>query len=204
MDELHPIYDAKLSSTEISVFDLETTGLSSSKNRIIQVAIVQIAGGQIVDDGWDQFVHPGEDHLPLTDIVSNLTGITEADLEGQPDMSLVIEEFDQRVGMRFVAGHNVAGFDLKFMRKAEERHDAELQLDYYVDTLKLMRKLHPDLDSHNLASSAAHYGLEVDSDSLHNALVDTRLTAALLLKQIDELKDKGVETFDQMLNFLTG
>ena len=199
---LHPIFDARLDAAEIAVFDLETTGLSSSKNRVIQMAIVQVADGRILDGGWSQFVHPGEDHLPLTDIVKGITKIDDNDLKGQPSMAEVIVEFDKRVGEKFVAGHNIASFDLRFMRKAEERHSVELQTDYYVDTIKLMRKLHPDIESHNLATSARYYGLDVDEEKLHNALVDTKLTAELMLKQFEELAAKNVRTFGQMLTFL--
>lgn len=203
MSELHPIFDAKLSETAISVFDLETTGLSSSKNRVIQMAIVQVEQAKILDAGWSQFVHPGDDHLPLTDKVTELTKITDGDLVGQPDMSAAIVLFGERVEERFVAGHNIGSFDLKFMRKAEARYGVELQTDYYIDTIKLMRKLHPDLENHKLATCAKFYGLEVDTNNLHNALVDTKLTAELLLKQIEELSENDVSNFGDMLTFLS-
>ena len=199
----HPIFDAVLLEMPIAVFDLETTGVSSSKDRIIQIAVVPVEAGAVSDEGWDQLVHPGDDHLPLSPFISDLTKITDADLVGQPSMAEVALEFDALVGEKVVAGHNVAAFDLRFMRKVEDRHQLELQTDYYVDTMRLMRKLHPDLENHRLPTCAAYYGLEVDEDGLHNALVDTKLTADLMLKQFEELSGKGVRTFEQMLGFLT-
>ena len=48
----HPLYDKSLKELKISVFDLETTGLYASRDRIIQVAVVPIDANAITNDGW--------------------------------------------------------------------------------------------------------------------------------------------------------
>ena len=199
----HPLYDTPLNELAISVFDLETTGLFAHKDRIIQVAVVQIDQNELEDSEWMQLVHPGDDHLPLKEIVVNLTGITDDRLEGQPDMGEVLTMFDNIVGTRVVAGHNVKNFDLKFLKKAEARHGIDVQSDYYIDTLKLMRKLHPAMSGHKLFQCGDHYGIPYDANALHDALEDTKLCAKVLLAQIAELEDKGVVTFDDMINYLS-
>ncbi|MEL6503580.1 MAG: 3'-5' exonuclease [Pseudomonadota bacterium] len=199
----HPLYDTPLKELDISVFDLETTGLFAHRDRIIQVAVVQVDQNEVEDGGWMQLVHPGDDHLPLKDIVVDLTGITDDRLEGQPDMGEVLATFDGIVGTRVVAGHNVKNFDLKFIKKAESRHGIDVQSDYYIDTLKLMRKLHPQLPGHKLFQCGDHYGIPYDENALHDALEDTKLCAKVLLAQIAELEEKDVITFDDMINFLT-
>lgn len=199
----HPLYDKPLAELEISVFDLETTGLFAGRDRIIQVAVVQIDANALSGQEWMQHVYPGDDFIPLDDIIVDLTGITDAKLQGQPEMGEVLAEFDNLVGTRVVAGHNVKNFDLKFIKKAETRHGIDVQSDYYIDTLKLMRKLHPELPRHKLKDCGDFYGIEYDEDALHDALEDTRLCANVLLAQIEELAAKGVVTFDDMINFLT-
>ena len=199
----HPLYDESLDKLAISVFDIETTGLFSSHNRIIQIAVVPIDNGKITDDGWVQLVHPGDSHLPLKQIIVDLTGITDDRLNGQPSMDEVIQQFDALVGTRIVAGHNIKAFDLNFMRKAEQRHGIDVQTDYYIDTLILMRKLHPELESHKLKDCGEFYDIDFDEARLHDALEDTKLTAKVLIAQINELKDKDVDTFEDMIRFLS-
>ena len=199
----HPLYDKPLKDLEVAVFDLETTGLYAGHDRIIQVAVVKVDSATVSEDGWEQKVYPGEDRLPLSDIVTKLTGITGDDLEGKPMMDSVLADFDSIVGTRVVAGHNVKNFDLKFIKKAEIRHEIDVQSDYYIDTLKLMRKLHPELPSHKLAKCGDHYGIEYDQDRLHDALEDTSLCAKVLVAQINELAGQGVITFDDMIKYLS-
>lgn len=198
----HPLYDTPLNELDISVFDLETTGLFAHRDRIIQVAVVQIDQNEVEDDGWMQLVHPGSDHLPLKDIVVELTGITDQRLQGQPEMGEVLAAFDEIVGTRVVAGHNIKNFDLKFIKKAEARHGIDVQSDYYIDTLKLMRKLYPDLSGHKLFQCGDYYGIPYDEGSLHDALEDTKLCAKVLLAQIADLEERNINTFDDMIKFL--
>jgi len=198
----HPLFDKPLKEMDIAVFDLETTGLYPHSDRIIQVAVVTVDAAQIGGDGWMQLVHPGDDHLPLKQKIVELTGITDERLIGQPDMAEVLRTFDDIVGTRVVAGHNVKTFDLRFIRRAEMRHGIDVQSDYYIDTLKLMQKLHPELDGHKLFECGDFYGIDYDESALHDALADTELCARVLLAQIQELQTKGVVTFEDMIRFL--
>jgi len=202
MSELHPIYDAKLAAMDIAVFDLETTGLLPSKHAIVQVAAVKVNQSEIGDD-WMSFVDPGAEHRPIPGFIQDFTGIQDDQLNGAPNLKSMMGRFDDFVGTRIVAGHNVGRFDLGFIRRAEVRTGVEVQSDYFIDTLKLMRRLHPDLESKKLAACGTFYGIDFDASSLHDALADTRLGAQVMLKQFDDLQDRGVETFSDMLQFLS-
>jgi DNA polymerase-3 subunit alpha (Gram-positive type) len=198
----HPLFDKPLKEMNIAVFDLETTGLYPHKDRIIQIAVVTVDAAEIEGNGWMQLVHPGDAHLPLRKKIVELTGITDERLKGQPGMAEVLRTFGDIVGTRVVSGHNVKTFDLGFIRRAEMRHGIDVQSDYYIDTLKLMQKLHPELDGHKLFECGDFYGIDYDPNALHDALADTRLCARVLLAQIEELKTKGVDTFEDMIRFL--
>jgi len=199
----HPLYDLKLSEIEISVFDLETTGFHPGKDQVIQIALVPVSNGQLVDDSWMRYVNPGEDHLPIPDWLSEFTGISNSDLNKASGMSDIIKEFDELVGTTIVAGHNIKGFDLKFMKKAEQKYGVDIQLTYFIDTLVLMRKLHPELKSRKLADCGRFYEIEFQDNDLHDALADTRLTAEVMLAQFKELENLGVRTFGEMLDFVS-
>lgn len=202
MSEPHPIFDARLDEMEIAVFDLETTGLRSHSERIIQVAVVHVTANTI-DGEWETFVNPGEDFLPLKPKITELTGIETDDLTGAPDEAQMMAGLSSFVGDRIIAGHNIKFFDIPFVVRAERRTGIDVQTQYYIDTIKLMRRLHPDLGAHTLAASADHYGLPFSAADLHNAMVDTRLTAQVMLKQIEDLSARGVTTFSEMITFLS-
>jgi len=201
----NPLFETRLNEMKIAVFDLETTGLFPSLDRIIQIALVPITDGQIEDETahreWK--VNPGEEHLPLEPIVRDLTGLSADVLRDQRRIEEVLPEFGEAVGRRVVAGHNVKQFDLPFVRRAETRVGIDVQSDYYIDTLKIARKLRPDQAGHKLADCATAYGIDYDENSLHDALVDTRLCAQVLLRQIDDLAGRDVHRFGDMIRFLS-
>lgn len=201
MPDLNPLFDEPLSEMNIAVFDIETSGLYPSSHRIIQIATVSVSALQIGAE-YDSLVNPGEEHLPLEDIIVNLTGISTDDLREAPDITTVLQKFQSNVGTNVVAGHNVEGFDLPFIRRAEQRTGIEVQSDYYIDTLKLAYRLQEN-GPRTLADCARYYGLEVDDDALHNALVDTHLCGQLLVEQIKDLKSQEVNTFGEMIRFLS-
>ncbi|QDU42863.1 DNA polymerase III PolC-type [Symmachiella dynata] len=199
-----PLYETKLAELEVAVFDLETSGLMPSKHRIIQIAVVLFDQGQPTNNAnndWVQLVFPGEEHLPLEDVIVELTGIDTESLRGQPTIDTVLTEFDQLVNERVVSGHNVKRFDLPFIRRAESHTRIDVQSDFYIDTLLLAQKLHPGRP-HKLADEGRHYGIDFDEEELHDALADTRLCAQVLAEQIKELADHNVQTFGDMIDWL--
>lgn len=198
-----PLYNTHLSELEIAVFDLETTGLMPSKDQIIQVAVVLFNQGQPVDTetDWMQLVFPGDDHLPLEDIVTELTGITTDSLRDQPSIDAVLKDFDGLVGRRIVSGHNIKRFDLPFIRRAESHTGIDVQSDFYIDTLMLAKKLHPGRP-HKLSDEGRYYGIDFNEDDLHDALADTRLCAQVLAAQIKELNDLDITTFGDIIDWL--
>ena len=202
MSEFHPIYDAKLVEMDIAVFDLETTGLFPSHHAIIQIASVHVDSASIAGD-WMDFVNPGDDHRPIPSFIEEFTGIKDTQLDAAPDLSTAMSRFNDFVKLRIVAGHNVKNFDLKFIRRAESATGIDVQSDYYIDTLTIMRRLHPDLKSKKLVDCGKFYEIDFDPDSLHDALADTQLGAQVMIKQFAELKDRNVQTFSEMVEFLS-
>lgn len=200
-EEPRSIFDSKLIDLAISVFDLETTGLYAHKDAIIQVAVVNVEAGEI-DAEWMDYVNPGQSHRPLSEFITGFTGINDSQLTNAPTLVQAMQKFDEFVGTRIVAGHNIANFDLNFIRRAEAKTGVEVQSFYYIDTLKIMRSLHPEIPSKKLLDCGRFYEIDFNEDELHDALADTRLGASVMLKQFEDLASRGIVTFSDMLDFV--
>jgi DNA polymerase III epsilon subunit family exonuclease len=194
------ILEQPLDRFNIAVFDIETTGLLPDRDHILQIALVHIRNGQLTGIQHEWKIDPG-DQITIPQEVLRLTGLSEPELRAAPPLAEVFPQFHRAVGNAVLAGHNVKYFDLPFIRAAKR----QLAIDtprYYIDTLLLARRLRPAQPNHRLATCAREYGLSFDPGVLHDALADTRLCARLLLHQIKEMRDKGIVTFGDLINFL--
>ncbi|HWL41344.1 MAG TPA: 3'-5' exonuclease [Ilumatobacter sp.] len=157
-----------------AVVDIETSGLKPHRHRILQVALVTVADGKIVDEWvslvrlrWWQRVGPRRVH-----------GISRSTLRGAPELADVLADFARRLdGATFVA-HNVK-FDWAFLERSARRARIALPDAPKVDTLWLSRQLDPDRQLfHGLAAVAERYG--ITNERPHDALHDARTTAQIL------------------------
>ena len=98
---------------EFVAFDLETTGLSSKTDTIIEIGAVIMKDGQEIDR-FQTFVDPGRKLEPK---IIELTGITDAMLLGAPKIEEVLPKFLEFVGDRVLVAHN-SDFDTGFIRAA--------------------------------------------------------------------------------------
>ena len=129
---------------EYVAFDLETTGLSSQHDTIIEIGAAIMKRDQVIDT-FQTFVDPGRRLLPK---IIELTGITDQMLEGAPSIEEVLPKFLDFVGGRPLCAHN-ADFDIGFITAACERLELPFQ-PTYVDTLILAQNLMPDLGKYKL------------------------------------------------------
>ncbi len=157
-----------------AVVDIETSGLSVRRHRILQIACVTVEDGRVVDEwvslvrlGWLRRVGPRQVH-----------GLSRRDLRGAPRPAAVLTELARRLdGATFVA-HNVR-FDWPFLVRAARRARVQLPAAPQLDTLWLSRQLDPERQLlHGLAAVAERYGIV--NERPHDALHDARTTAALL------------------------
>ena len=93
-------------------FDIETTGLSSEKDEIIEIGAVKFMGAKTIDE-MQMFVNPGR---KLDRFITNLTGIEDRDLLEGATPTHAIAALTSFVGTCPVVGHNIS-FDLSFLGK---------------------------------------------------------------------------------------
>lgn len=169
---------------EYVAFDLETTGLSSHTDTIIEIGAVKMKNGQEIDR-FQTFVAPGR---KLDQKIVDLTGITDAMLVGAPKIEEVLPQFLEFVGDRVLVAHN-SDFDTGFIRAACEK----LGLPYgytAADTLILSQNLLPQLNKFKLDIVANALSLP---EFNHHRAADDALTCGLimanLLKQLEDEHD---------------
>ena len=182
---VHGTQDMPL-NTEFVAFDLETTGLSSRNDRIIEIGAVLIKDGKEIDR-FQTFVDP---QVPLEKKTTELTGITDAMLRGAPKIEEALPKFLAFVGDRVLVAHN-ADFDTGFIRAACSR----LGLAYTftsADTLILAQNLMPQLGKHKLDVVAN--ALSLPEFNHHRAADDAVICGQIMSRFVSMLADMGVHT----------
>ncbi len=187
--------DRKLSELAYSVFDTETTGLLPSEgDEIIQMGAVRIVNNRLLrQEIFDQLVDPG---IPLKPEGIPIHGITEAMVNGQPRLDVVLPAFHEFCAETVLVAHNAA-FDLRFFQLKEDSLGLRFTQPV-LDTLLLSAVIHPSQESHSLESIAERLGINVIGR--HTALGDAYVTGEVFLKMIPLLADKGIFTLRQALD----
>ena len=170
---------------EYVAFDLETTGLSSLHDTIIEIGAAIMKGKEVLST-FQMFVDP---HRPLQLKIIDLTGITDQMLAGQPDISEAIPQFLDYVGGRPLCAHN-ADFDIGFVTAACERLGIVFQ-PTYVDTLILAQNLMPELGKYKLNIVAD--ALSLPDFNHHRASDDAITCGYLLMRFFKMLQEQGID-----------
>ena len=151
------------------LFDLETTGISCEKDRIIEISAVKVENGKVVEE-FSELVNP-ECKIPY--YASRVNGITDDMVEDARTFDEVLPDFLEFIGDKILVGHNIQAFDMKFLyRECRELYGETLTNDY-VDTLYYSRKKVPKLDHHRLTDMAEYFN--ISSVGAHRALNDCRM-----------------------------
>lgn len=164
------------------IFDLETTGLSPSTERITEIGAVIMENGEIKDT-FSSFVNPG---IPIPAKIVELTGITDSMVKNAPNESEAIPRFLEFIGDDAVLVAHNATFDMGFLNAACGR--LNLPCPYaYLDTLALSRVLYPS--AHNYKLDTIVKLLDLPDFEHHRAKDDAYALALIFQKQIDDLKE---------------
>ena len=171
------------------VIDLETTGFSIEEADIIEIGAVRVEGG-IISETYSRLIYPGY-FLPRR--VTEITGITNAMVIGQPTIGEVIGEFMDFIGTNIVVGHNVKQ-DIKFLDKYTKIYLGKKLKIPHICTLQLARNLFPGLGNYTLHNLADHFGIAYKK--VHRALDDAMTTAKLFMIMLEFLwKNMGISSY---------
>ena len=175
------------------VFDLETTGFSPIKDKIIEIGAVKVENGKITGK-YSTFVNP---KAPIPFQITQLTSITDEMVMEAPDIETILPEFLEFVGDAVLVAHN-AGFDVGFIEQNCRYQDITPDFTS-VDTVALARILLPTLSKFKLNVVAK--ALNISQEHHHRAVDDARVTAEIFVKFIQMLHDMDIYTLDKLNQF---
>ncbi len=189
VDDLHEIVTGETGQdfhADFVVFDIETTGFSPVKNKIIEIGAVKVSDGQITER-FSSFVNPD---VPIPFEIEKLTGINDSMVINAPFIETVLPEFLEFCGNAVLVAHN-ANFDMSFIKENARNQGVRREFTY-VDTVGIARILLPHQAKHTLDAVAKT--LNISLENHHRAVDDAEATAEIFVKFIVMLTSKGVDT----------
>lgn len=193
-DTLPMVRDCKtgaIEDTTFVVFDLETFGLNSHKNEIIEIGAIKLKGTRIVDT-FSSFVNPNK-IIPKK--ILELTHITQDMVDNAPTIEDVLPKFLEFTKDAVMVAHNSA-FDMGFIRRDAKKY---MGIDYkppIIDTLQMARDLYPDLKGYNLDRLNKTFKLSLENH--HRAIDDAQSTAKLFIMFLEKYIENGVVNVENM------
>ena len=172
------------------VIDLETTGLLKKTDKIIEIGALKIRNGEVCET-FSRLIDPG---FPLSQSVSELTGITGDMVAGQPQFAQVADELEAFLEDDILIGHSITT-DFAFLKKAfvDTKPKGYVFAKKGIDTLRIARTFLPADEKKTLSAACAHYGF---SFSPHRAVEDAKANWFLYQKLYEEFGKKEPVMFE--------
>ncbi|MDG4945956.1 3'-5' exonuclease [Weeksellaceae bacterium KMM 9713] len=173
----------KLNLTKpICFFDLETTGINVSKDRIVEIAILKVyPSGEKESRTW--LVNP---EMPIPPETTAIHGITDEDVEDKPTFKELAPQVVQMIEGSDVAGFNSNRFDIPLLAEELLRvgQDLDLKKCRPIDVQVIFHKMEP----RNLSAAYKFY-CDKDLVNAHSAEADTLATYEILKAQIAKYEE---------------
>lgn len=154
--------------------DVETTGLSPITNELIEVSAIKYAGNKKIDT-FSTLIKP---KVRIPYYITNITGITNDMVEEAPIVKDVMPELIEFIGDLPIVAHN-ANFDYNFIQNYSNKSFTNNSV---IDTVRIGRKLYPELPNHKLGTIAKHIG--ITEDGFHRAEFDCECCAKIYMEYL--------------------
>lgn len=178
-----------LLDVSFAVVDVETTGTSPmAGDRITEIAIAQVRGGQVVDV-YDQLVNPLR---PIPPYITQLTQISWAMVKDQPTFREIAPTVVDRLAGQVFTAHNAA-FDWRFVRDGLDRGIGHQLAGPKLCTVRLARAFLPELPRKSLDYVTRHFGIDIEAR--HRAKGDAVATAHALIQMLRLAERSGIHTW---------
>ena len=195
-----PTASPALDACRWAVIDVETTGVRARRgDRIIEIAVVGSPRGVAPGSAeptvlFHSLVNPG---IPVPPFVGGLTGITGAMLEQAPSFDAIVDDLLDALRDTIFVAHN-ARFDWAFVSAEVERARGLLLQGPRVCTMRLARRLLPDLPRRNLDTVSYHFGITIEGR--HRAVGDAVAAAKCLHRLVGLAREQGAVTLSDLAN----
>ena len=165
------------------VYDLETTGTSCKRDKIVEIAAIKVTGGKAQEE-FSMLVNP---ECPIPYGASQVNGITDEMVADEPVLGDVLPRFLDFTGELPLVGHNILQFDMKFIYRECRTLFRQIPDNDMIDTLPLARLCLPELAHHRLTDLAEYY--HISTAGAHRALKDCQMTMQVYEKLGRSLAD---------------
>jgi DNA polymerase-3 subunit epsilon len=166
----------------LAFLDLETTGLSTVSDRIIELALIRVSPQGDVLERVRRF-NPG---IPISPEATQVHGITDEDVQDEPPFPARARSLAELLDPCDLAGFNIRRFDLPMLLAELKRAEVPFSVQgrRLLDAQVIFHREEPrDL------SAAARFYLAREHEEAHTALGDIRTTAAVLSAQLQRYPD---------------
>lgn len=157
---------------EYVAVDVETTGLSPERDRLLEIGAVLVQNGRAAKI-WGTLIDTG---MPVPPRIRELTGITDEMRKSGVPVREAIRGFLEFRGELPLVGHNIP-FDFGFLKQAAAREGLNLEAEA-LDTLKIARNTLPHMPSKSLSALCALY--RIPPGNAHRAQDDAMAAHELL------------------------
>jgi DNA polymerase III epsilon subunit-like protein len=191
-------HEPLLSELSFAVVDVETTGGQFRfGDRITEIAVVLVRDGRI-QDVYETLVNPERSIPP---IITRITNINWEMVRDMAPFSGICDRVVQAVDGHVFVAHN-AGFDWRFVCAEVERTSGRALTGRRLCTVRLARRLLPQLRSRSLDWVAHHYNVEIPVGRRHRAGGDAIATAECLVRLLADARNHGCERWSELERFL--
>ncbi len=190
--------DPRLHMLPYVVVDCETTGGSPGRgHRVTEIAAIRVDRYGRIEDAMRTLVNPLR-AIPRG--ITRLTGITDEMVAEAPIFLEVAPRLQQLFAGAVFVAHN-APFDLRFVEMEMRRGDFGAPKGRVLCTVRLARKVLPQLRSRSLDALIHHFGLVCESR--HRAYDDALATVDVLVRLLDSVQEQGVDTWAELDELIT-
>jgi DNA polymerase-3 subunit epsilon len=177
----------------LAIFDLETTGLNITKDRIVEIGIIKVYPNG-TEENFSRRVNP---EIPIPLETSLIHGIYDLDIVNEPTFKEIAEELVQFIADSDLAGYNSNKFDIPVLSEELLRvgNNFDVSNRKFIDVQNIFHKM----EQRTLAAAYLFY-CNKSIENAHNALADTSATWEVLKAQV--LKYENLEkNIDYLSNF---
>lgn len=175
----------------LAIVDVETTGMSANRNRIIEIAIIRIEGNKIVET-FTSLINP-QTYIPS--FITHITGIAQSDVENAPQFREIKHKVRKILKNTTFVAHNV-WFDYSFIKSEFERVKIPFESKRCC-TVRLSRRLYPQYKSHSLENVIQRFGFTYKAR--HRAYDDAHVLWQFLKKIKKEIPAPLIQSTWELL-----
>lgn len=171
----------------LSFVDIETTGLSSTHNRIIELGVIRVDNEEITKE-FTSLINPGTNRIDP--FIQEMTGITYEELENAPSFYDIKDEIREILDGSIFVAHNVR-FDYGFLRNEFKRVGVKYSSKHFC-SVKLARILYPTLPRYGLDKIIENFDLKIKNR--HRAYDDAKVVFDFYNLSKENIDEKKFET----------